>query len=102
MRIVGALVNDVQSPERETVTLLNSSPHEIELAGWGLIDKQEQRMALTGKLAAGEARTLPVVAPTVLSNKGGTITLVNDDGLKVDGVAYTKQAASRPGWTIVF
>ena len=38
----------------------------------------------------------------VLSNKGGLITLVNSDGLKVDGVSYTKQQANRPGWTIKF
>jgi hypothetical protein len=37
-----------------------------------------------------------------LSNQGGIITLLNDDGLKVDGVSYTKTQASNPGWTIVF
>jgi hypothetical protein len=37
-----------------------------------------------------------------LSNKGGIITLLNDDDLKVDGVSYTKAQASNPGWTIVF
>ena len=31
-----------------------------------------------------------------LSNKGGLITLLNPDGLKVDGVSYAKEQASRP------
>jgi hypothetical protein len=30
------------------------------------------------------------------------ITLVDSAGLKVDGVAYTKDAAAAEGWTIVF
>ncbi|MFT3924560.1 MAG: DUF2278 family protein [Myxococcales bacterium] len=102
IRIVGARVNDVKTPEVETVTLLNTSPVEIDLSGWALIDKAESVMPLRGKLGGGEAKTLRVEAPVVLSNKGGTITLVNADGLKVDGVSYTKEAASRPGWTVVF
>ena len=40
-------------------------------------------------------------APVVLGNKGGLITLLDAQGLKVDGVAYT--AAEAPeGWTTVF
>ena len=34
--------------------------------------------------------------------KGGIITVLNEQGLKVDGVSYTKEQASQPGWTIVF
>lgn len=49
---------------------------------------------------APEAET--VKPPVALGNKGGTITLVDANGLKVDGVAYTKDAASAEGWTIVF
>jgi hypothetical protein len=38
----------------------------------------------------------------VLSNKGGIISVLNGDGLKVDGVSYTREQANQPGWTIVF
>ena len=39
--------------------------------------------------------------PVALGNKGGLITLLDAQGLKVDGVAYT--AADAPeGWTVVF
>ncbi|HEY0158142.1 MAG TPA: DUF2278 family protein [Thermoanaerobaculia bacterium] len=102
VRIVAALVNAKQSPEIETVTLVNTSPNEIQLAGWSLVDKQKKKMPLSGSIAAGAALNITVKKPMELSNKGGIITIVNDDGLKVDGVAYTKAQASNPGWTIVF
>ncbi|WP_437800126.1 DUF2278 family protein [Sorangium sp. So ce693] len=102
VRIVAALVNDVRTPERETVTLLNTSNQKINLAGWSLADKAKSKMALTGELQPGGLTTVVVQAPMVLSNKGGLITLLNAEGLKVDGVSYTKQQVSNPGWTIVF
>ena len=67
-RTPAALVNDTKTPERETVTLLNTSPQQINLAGWSLLDKAESKMSLTGSLAAGEAKSFEVKAPMVLSN----------------------------------
>jgi hypothetical protein len=43
-----------------------------------------------------------VSQPFALSNQGGIITLVDENGLKVHGVSYTKEQARNPGWTIVF
>lgn len=102
VRIVAALVNSVQSPEVEVVTLLNSSPREIDLQRWALLDGQKNRQKLSGKLKPGEARAVRVEQPVALSNKGGAITVLDENGLKVDGVSYTKAQASNPGWTIVF
>ena len=102
VRIVAALVNAVQSPEVEVVTLLNASPREISLQGWTLLDNQKNRQKLTGKLNSGEARAIRVEKPLALSNKGGIISILDEAGLKVDGVSYTKAQASNPGWTIVF
>jgi len=102
VRIVAALVNSVSSPEQETVTLLNTSPHAVPLQGWKLLDKMEHGQALEGTLPAGGVSTVPVKKPLELSNKGGVISLIDENGLKVDGVAYTKAQASQPGWTIVF
>ena len=102
VRIVAALVNSVQSPEVEIVTLVNASPREISLEGWALMDTQKNKQKLTGKLNAGEARAIRVGKPVALSNKGGIITILDETGLKVDGVSYTKAQASNPGWTIVF
>jgi uncharacterized protein YukJ len=102
VRIVAALVNSVQSPEVEVVTLLNASPREIDLKNWALMDNQKNKQKLTGKLKPGEARAVRVDKPVALSNKGGIITIIDETGLKVDGVSYTKAQASNPGWTIVF
>jgi hypothetical protein len=102
VRIVGALVNAVSSPEIETVTLLNTSPDPIDLAGWALLDKLKNKQPLTGTIPSGETLRIRVSPPMQLSNKGGIITVVNDDGLRVDGVSYTRDQAQHPGWTVVF
>jgi hypothetical protein len=47
-------------------------------------------------------RTVTVGDPFALSNQGGVITIVDENGLKVDGVSYTRDQAKHPGWTIVF
>ena len=102
VRIVAALVNSVASPEREVVTLINTAPHDVSLEGWALLDTQKARLPLKGTLRAGETTTVSLSSPLALSNKGGVITLVDDKGLKVHGVAYTKEQARQPGWTLVF
>lgn len=102
VRIVAALVNAQESPEVEIVTLLNTAPRDISLDGWVLLDTQKQRLPLAGAIAAGATRQFQVRQPLALSNKGGVITLLNEEGLKVDGVSYTRDQARNPGWTIVF
>ncbi len=103
VRIVGALVNPIgPAPEHETVTLLNASPQTIDLTGWQIADRLKHKHQLAGQLAAG-ATAVIMLPPTVqLGNKGGLITLLNNQGLKVDGVAYTQEQAREEGWTIVF
>ena len=102
VRIVAALVNSVKSPEVESVTLLNTAPHQVNLNGWALLDTQKARLNLSGAMAPGSTRVLTITQPLALSNKGGVITLIDEKGLKVDGVSYTKQQAKDPGWTLVF
>jgi hypothetical protein len=43
-----------------------------------------------------------MVPPVALSNRGGIITLLNSQGIKVHGVSYTRSQASQPGRTIPF
>ena len=102
VRIVAALVNATQSPEVEVVTLLNTAPHDIKLDGWALLDTQKKRLPLSGVLNAGATRVVRVQQPLALSNKGGVITLLDEKGLKVHGVSYTREQARNPGWTLVF
>jgi uncharacterized protein YukJ len=103
VRVVGALVNPIgPAPEPETVTLLNASPDPVELAGWKISDRLNNGQSLTGTLAAGATLAIPIQPPVQLGNKGGTITLLDERGLKVDGVSYTESQAQREGWTLVF
>jgi uncharacterized protein YukJ len=103
VRIVGALVNPIgPAPEPETITLLNASPEPVELAGWKISDRLKNQQSLTGTIAAGVTLRVPVHPPVQLGNRGGIITLLDERGLKVDGVSYTEQQALREGWTLAF
>jgi uncharacterized protein YukJ len=104
VRVVAALVNPAgPAPEAETVTLLNASPGEVVLEGWCLVDRSKQRMPVpTTALAPGATVTVAVTPPFALGNNGGAVTLLDQDGLKVHGVAYTSADALRDGWTVVF
>src|SRR3954469_19221904 len=102
VRIIAALANSIEDPEVETVTLINTAPQDVDLSGWVFADKQQNRFALSGKLAAGSSVRVTIAKPMELSNKGGTIALLDPAGKVVDNVSYTKQQAQKPGWSIVF
>ncbi len=102
VRIVAAMVNSKGSPEEEWVYLLNTSDRTIPLTGWELTDKQKAKLRLHGTLDAGAMLKVDIKPPVALSNKGGTITLLNERGLKVHGVSYTREQANQPGWTVAF
>jgi uncharacterized protein YukJ len=103
VRIVGALVNPVgPAPEAETVTVLNATAEDVDLAGWTVADRAKQRMSLDARvLPAGETARIALTPPVQLGNRGGLITLLDPAGLKIDGVAYTAEQV-REGWTVVF
>lgn len=50
----------------------------------------------------GDTVRIVVQLPVQLSNDGGTLTLLDPAGLKVDGVAYTRDQAAAEGRTVVF
>ncbi len=102
VRIVAALVNALQSPEVEFVTLLNTTAGSIDLSDWRLADRDKHSMALAGTVAAGETLRVQLTPPVVLPNRGGLVTLLDAAGLKVDGVSYTAEQATEPGRTIAF
>ncbi len=105
VKILAALVNPLgDDPGKESVTLINVSPDVVDLNGWALADKQKRKFRLQGiRLKAGSVVTVTLSgADAQLSNEGGIITLLNDQGIKIHGVAYTKVQAQRQGWTIVF
>lgn len=102
VRIIAAYVNDTQTPEHETVTLLNTADVPVDLTGWMIDDKQKNKMTLSGSIARGATMVVPILPPVALSNRGGIITLLDAQGTKVHGVSYTRGQASQPGRTIPF
>jgi uncharacterized protein YukJ len=103
VRIIAAMVNPVgPAPEAETVTLLNTTAHPVDLARWSLVDKQKNKMTLSGTLPKGGTQLFAVKPPMQLSNAGGIISLLNDQGLKVHGVSYTAGQAHQEAVTITF
>lgn len=108
--LVGALVNPI-GPEGtpahtgrpETLWLMNRSPKPVNLKGWSILNKAEQVRLIAedvtlppGGIHAVEMGNVP------LSNKGGLLTLLDDKGIKIDGVSYTKQQAQKEGYVVIF
>lgn len=104
VRIIAAMINPKGADQGfESVLLLNTTPDSIDLAGWTLADKNKNKAPLKGVVKAGEVLKVWLSGEdVVLSNQGGIISLLDGKGLKVDGASYTKEDASKQGWTIVF
>ena len=103
VRIVAALVNPVGHDQgQETVTLLNVTPHAIDLTRWHLADRLDHRHPLRGSIAAGQTQVVTLPIDVALGNNGGVITLLDMQNRKIDGVSYTREQAAREGWTLVF
>jgi hypothetical protein len=102
VRIVAALTNPDLPPKADTVTLLNATNQTISLVDWQILDGDKNSMGLSGSIAAGDTVRITLREPVVLPNQGGQITLLNADGLRVDGVIYTRQDASLPGFSLAF
>ena len=101
---MAALVNPRgAAPERESVTLLNTTADPVDLTGWSLADPGRRAVPLPGPvLEPGAAARIDLPPELPLGNSGGTLTLLDAAGLKVDGVAWTAEDAAEEGRTLVF
>ncbi|MCP4590993.1 MAG: DUF2278 family protein [bacterium] len=105
MRIVAALPNPHGHDRRnETVTLINLSDQAVNLDGWKLRDHQSRVEPLPAQeLPAGECLRITLTGSgAILANKGGQLSLLTPDGVKVHGVSYTKKQGKTSGWTVAF
>lgn len=105
IKIVAALVNPRQEDTgKESVTLINSSPEKVDLTNWAIADSLKRKHHLDRlSISPGEVVTVSLSGENIqLSNNGGIITLLDDKGIKIDGVSYTKEDAQQQGWTLVF
>lgn len=94
--ISGALVNppgpDNQPDSNpETVSLTNRTAKEVRLSGWTIRNKvgQFHKLLRDDTLPANGSKDFEVPR-CPLSNQGGLITLLNEQGLRVHGVSYTR------------
>lgn len=104
--IIAALVNPKGNEAgNEKVILLNTTDEAISLNGWKLVDRNRHEFVI-GQLTvgAGSATEIKITADSNfnLGNKGGTISLLNSQGIKTSGVQYTKQQAQAEGRLIRF
>ena len=90
-------------PRKESVTILNASDDTLDVRDWRVLDQHDKADTISGRLEPGQAVVFRLTGVGAqLGNKGGTISLLNKAGLKVDGVAYTKADAAKEGWPVVF
>src|SRR5262249_1194578 len=62
--IAAAVVNPVGPDEGgETVTLLNTTQRALNLSGWVLLDRLENRFPLSGTVKAGDSHVVAVSSP---------------------------------------
>ncbi|MVM35310.1 DUF2278 family protein [Spirosoma sp. HMF4905] len=104
--IVAALVNPKGNEAgKEKVILVNTTDEDISLNGWKLVDRNRHEFAI-GKVTIGASSTAEITITAGsnfnLGNKGGTISLLNSQGIKTSGVQYTKQQAQAEGKLIRF
>jgi hypothetical protein len=103
VRIVAALVHPENlASETKTVTLLNGTSAAIDLTQWALSDIHKNVQPLEGSIGAGEVRIIPIDGRLRLSSQGGVITLLDNRGIKVDGVSYTSVQGRKKGAPIMF
>ncbi|MFN6535105.1 MAG: DUF2278 family protein [Nostoc sp. EkiNYC01] len=104
VRIIAALVNPLGDDiGKETVSLINTSPNKVDLGNWALTDRLKRKQSLSGIINPGEVLRVPLGQDGIqLDNNSGMITLLDDKGLKIDGVSYTKKDTQNQGYTILF
>ena len=104
VKIVAALLNPEGADQgQETVTLFNAHDAPVNLKGWQILDRQNGREVLGNiKLPRNEARTIHLSGRGAqLSNKGGSIRLLDNAGRQVHVVTYTA-AQARSGEIVTF
>lgn len=106
VKIISALIDPVgEDTGKEVVTLRNMTDSTINLEGWTLVDKNRLYETLPGiTIMSGQTVDIHLSGDGAqLSNKGGTLTLLNPEGIKIYGVAWSKnQVARRTGRVLKF
>jgi hypothetical protein len=100
-----ALVNPAgDDTGKEMVVLGNTTTTNVDLAGWSIVDKNNNAEVLPRVvLPGGESRLIPLSGRLAqLSNKGGTIRLKNAAGQQIHAVSFSQADATAEGRFIRF
>jgi uncharacterized protein YukJ len=91
-----ALVNPAgDDPRKEVVVIGNTTTTAVDLTGWSIMDRNDASDALAGVLLPAGSSVLVILTGkgAQLSNKGGTIRLMNPSGVLVHAVSYSQADA---------
>lgn len=105
IKIVAAMVNPKgDDVGKEFVYLINTTDSDVDLDNWAIADKLKKKEIIQNTVIkkADMLRVALSGHTAQLSNEGGIITLLNKDGLKIDGVSYTKKDAGKQGDLVTF
>lgn len=97
VKIIAVLANG----KKQSATLLNKSANTVLTSNWTFLNGKRDRQSIDQDLPSGASMRFEL-KDGFLSENGGLLTLVDDQGLKIDGVAYTEQDSKKQGWTISF
>ena len=87
---------------QEIVHLFNVTDSDIDVSGWRLLDRRKKYEILEGVIKANDCMRVTLSGRyTALSNSGDTLTLLDNERLKVHGVSYVRQQVKR-GISILF
>ena len=100
--IAAALVNaSGDETLGEWISIINLSNQRVDFQGWCLKDPQDELM-IGGVLGPGEAMQIGPLSPIQLGNRGGTISLYNAAGERIDRVKYPVQPKALEDKPVIF
>lgn len=104
VRIAAAMVNPAGNEAAgEWVSLINLGADTVAMTGWRLTDHKGREHPLPDQqLEPGVAIRVQPVAAMQLRNLGGSITLSNANGQRVDRAFWVSEEGRRQGQPIVF
>ena len=90
-------------PGHESITLMNTGANPVSLAGWRITNQIDQSKSLGGHADPGLPIQITLDGSDVqLSNRGGTIRLLNQSGQAAHSVSYSRSQVRSQGETLLF
>lgn len=99
--IISCLLNPQQG--NRNITLLNRTNEALNIDNWALVGHRGKSLSLDGVIMPGEFKTIGISGDVPsIPEEGGTISLIDNQGIKVHGVSYTTPDYAKKGYIKVF